>query len=113
MGKSTTAVNLALALAAEGARVGILDADIYGPSLPMMMGISGRPESADGKSMEPLENHGVQVMSIGFLVDDDQAMIWRGPMATQGTGPSFCARPIGTSWTTCSWTCRLAPATLR
>jgi ATP-binding protein involved in chromosome partitioning len=83
VGKSTTAVNLALALAAEGARVGILDADIYGPSLPMMMGISGRPESADGKSMEPLENHGVQVMSIGFLVDDDQAMIWRGPMATQ------------------------------
>ncbi len=83
VGKSTTTVNLALALAAEGARVGILDADIYGPSLPMMMGISGRPESTDGQSMEPLENHGVQVMSIGFLVDDDQAMIWRGPMATQ------------------------------
>jgi ATP-binding protein involved in chromosome partitioning len=83
VGKSTTTVNLALALAAEGARVGILDADIYGPSQPMMMGISGRPESADGQSMEPLENHGVQVMSIGFLVDDDQAMIWRGPMATQ------------------------------
>jgi ATP-binding protein involved in chromosome partitioning len=83
VGKSTTAVNLALALASEGARVGLLDADIYGPSLPMMMGISGRPESTDGKSMEPLENHGVQVMSIGFLVDDDQAMIWRGPMATQ------------------------------
>ncbi len=83
VGKSTTAVNLALALAAEGARVGILDADIYGPSQPMMMGITGRPESADGQTMEPLENHGVQVMSIGFLVDDDQAMIWRGPMATQ------------------------------
>ncbi|MBL8328084.1 MAG: iron-sulfur cluster carrier protein ApbC [Rubrivivax sp.] len=83
VGKSTTTVNLALALAAEGARVGILDADIYGPSQPMMMGISARPESVDGKSMEPLENHGVQVMSIGFLVDDDQAMIWRGPMATQ------------------------------
>jgi ATP-binding protein involved in chromosome partitioning len=83
VGKSTTAVNLALALSAEGARVGLLDADIYGPSLPMMMGIQGRPESADGKTMEPLENHGVQVMSIGFLVDDDQAMIWRGPMATQ------------------------------
>ena len=83
VGKSTTAVNLALALAAEGARVGLLDADIYGPSLPMMMGVQGRPESADGKTMEPMENHGVQVMSIGFLVDGDQAMIWRGPMATQ------------------------------
>ncbi len=83
VGKSTTAVNLALALAAEGASVGILDADIYGPSQPMMMGIEGRPESADGKTMEPMENYGVQVMSIGFLVDADQAMIWRGPMATQ------------------------------
>ena len=83
VGKSTTAVNLALALAAEGARVGVLDADIYGPSIPMMMGISGKPESADGKTMEPLENHGVQVMSIGFLVAQDEAMIWRGPMATQ------------------------------
>jgi ATP-binding protein involved in chromosome partitioning len=83
VGKSTTAVNLALALAAEGARVGILDADIYGPSQPMMMGIEGRPESSDGKSMEPMENFGVQVMSIGFLVDTDNPMIWRGPMATQ------------------------------
>jgi ATP-binding protein involved in chromosome partitioning len=83
VGKSTTAVNLALALAAEGARVGVLDADIYGPSIPMMMGISGKPESADGKTMEPLENYGVQVMSIGFLVAQDEAMIWRGPMATQ------------------------------
>ncbi|MBK0394494.1 iron-sulfur cluster carrier protein ApbC [Ramlibacter algicola] len=83
VGKSTTAVNLALALAAEGASVGILDADIYGPSQPMMMGIQGRPESEDGKTMEPLENYGVQVMSIGFLVDQDEAMIWRGPMATQ------------------------------
>jgi ATP-binding protein involved in chromosome partitioning len=83
VGKSTTAVNLALALAAEGAAVGLLDADIYGPSQPMMMGISGRPESADGKTMEPLENYGVQVMSIGFLVAQDEAMIWRGPMATQ------------------------------
>jgi ATP-binding protein involved in chromosome partitioning len=83
VGKSTTAVNLALALAAEGAAVGILDADIYGPSQPMMMGIEGRPESADGKTMEPLENYGVQVMSIGFLVDADNPMIWRGPMATQ------------------------------
>ncbi len=83
VGKSTTAVNLALALAAEGASVGILDADIYGPSQPMMMGIDGRPESVDGQTMEPLENYGVQVMSIGFLVDADNPMIWRGPMATQ------------------------------
>jgi len=83
VGKSTTAVNLALALAAEGASVGLLDADIYGPSVPMMMGIEGRPESTDGQTMEPLENYGVQVMSIGFLVAQDEAMIWRGPMATQ------------------------------
>jgi ATP-binding protein involved in chromosome partitioning len=83
VGKSTTAVNLALALAAEGAKVGILDADIYGPSQPMMMGVEGRPESSDGKTMEPLENYGVQVISIGFLIDRDEAMIWRGPMATQ------------------------------
>ncbi len=83
VGKSTTAVNLALALAAEGASVGVLDADIYGPSLPMMMGAQGKPSSTDGKTMDPLENYGVQLMSIGFLVDSDQAMIWRGPMATQ------------------------------
>jgi len=83
VGKSTTAANLALALAAEGARVGILDADIYGPSQPMMMGLAGQPESHDGKTMEPLENHGVQVISIGFMIQPDQAMIWRGPMATQ------------------------------
>ena len=83
VGKSTTTANLALALTAEGARVGILDADIYGPSQPMMMGVSGKPESSDGKTMEPLENYGVQVMSIGLLVNNDQAMIWRGPMATQ------------------------------
>ena len=83
VGKSTTAVNLALALAAEGASVGILDADIYGPSQPMMMGIEGRPESADGQTMEPMQNYGVQVMSIGFLVDADNPMIWRGPMVTQ------------------------------
>ncbi len=83
VGKSTTAVNLALALAAEGATVGILDADIYGPSQPMMMGIEGRPESVDGSTMEPMQNYGVQVMSIGFLVDADNPMIWRGPMVTQ------------------------------
>ncbi len=83
VGKSTTAVNLALALAAEGASVGLLDADIYGPSQPMMMGLEGRPQSVDGKNMEPMENYGIQVMSIGFLVPKDEAMVWRGPMATQ------------------------------
>ncbi|MES2401733.1 MAG: iron-sulfur cluster carrier protein ApbC [Pseudomonadota bacterium] len=83
VGKSTTAANLALALAAEGATVGLLDADIYGPSQPMMMGIEGKPESLDGKNMEPMLGHDIQVMSIGFLVPQDQAMIWRGPMATQ------------------------------
>ena len=83
VGKSTTAVNLALALAAEGAQVGILDADIYGPSQPMMMGITGRPETADGKTMEPMENHGLQVSSIGFMIDPDEPMVWRGPIVTQ------------------------------
>lgn len=83
VGKSTTAVNLALALAAEGAQVGILDADIYGPSQPMMMGISGQPETLDGKTMEPLENHGLQVSSIGFMVDPGEPMVWRGPIVTQ------------------------------
>ncbi len=83
VGKSTTAVNLALALAHEGARVGILDADIYGPSQPQMLGISSRPDSKDGKSMEPLENYGIQSMSIGYLIDVDSPMIWRGPMVTQ------------------------------
>jgi len=83
VGKSTTAVNLALALADDGASVGILDADIYGPSQPLMLGLSGeRPASEDGKSMEPLVAHGLQVMSIGFLIDADQPMIWRGPMVT-------------------------------
>ena len=84
VGKSTTAVNLALALAAEGATVGLLDADIYGPSLPTMLGIAtGRPESADGKSLEPMDAHGIQAMSIGFLIDPEQPMVWRGPMVTQ------------------------------
>ena len=83
VGKSTTAVNLALALAAEGAKVGVLDADIYGPSVPTMLGVDGRPESLDGKTMEPLENYGLQIMSIGLLVAQDEAMIWRGPMAIQ------------------------------
>jgi ATP-binding protein involved in chromosome partitioning len=83
VGKSTTAVNLALALAAEGASVGILDADIYGPSQPMMLGIAGRPESKDGKHLEPMEAHGLQAISIGFLIDIDTPMVWRGPMVTQ------------------------------
>lgn len=82
VGKSTTAVNLALALSAEGASVGILDADIYGPSQPMMLGVSGRPLSHDNKTMEPLENHGVQVSSVGFMIDPDEPMVWRGPMAS-------------------------------
>ncbi|WP_428851534.1 iron-sulfur cluster carrier protein ApbC [Imbroritus primus] len=82
VGKSTTAVNLALALAAEGASVGVLDADIYGPSQPMMLGITGRPQSADGTTIEPMEGHGVQASSIGFLIDDDNPMVWRGPMVT-------------------------------
>ncbi len=83
VGKSTTAVNLALALAAEGANVGILDADIYGPSQPQMLGVSGQPESNDGKKLEPMRAHGIQAMSIGFLVDVEQPMVWRGPMVTQ------------------------------
>ncbi len=83
VGKSTTAVNLALALAAEGASVGMLDADIYGPSQPTMLGVQGRPESRDGKSLEPMEAHGLQIMSIGFLIDAETPMVWRGPMVTQ------------------------------
>lgn len=83
VGKSTTAVNLALALAAEGAQVGMLDADIYGPSQPQMLGISGKPESLDGKTLEPMEGHGIQASSIGFLIDTDTPMVWRGPMVTQ------------------------------
>jgi ATP-binding protein involved in chromosome partitioning len=83
VGKSTVAVNLALALSAEGARVGVLDADIYGPSQPTMLGISGKPESTDGRTLEPMENHGLQMSSIGLLIDADQPMVWRGPMVTQ------------------------------
>jgi ATP-binding protein involved in chromosome partitioning len=83
VGKSTTAVNLALGLAAEGASVGVLDADIYGPSQPMMLGIAGRPESKDGKTLEPMMGHGIQAISIGFLIDIDTPMVWRGPMVTQ------------------------------
>jgi len=83
VGKSTTAVNLALALQKEGARVGVLDADIYGPSVPRMLGIDGKPESTDGKSLEPMGGHGLQAMSIGFMIDEETPMIWRGPMVTQ------------------------------
>lgn len=83
VGKSTTSANIALALAAEGATVGLLDADIYGPSIPRMMGVSGKPESPDGHRIEPKLAHGVQTMSIGFLIEEDTPMIWRGPMVTQ------------------------------
>ncbi|HEY5700997.1 MAG TPA: iron-sulfur cluster carrier protein ApbC [Gammaproteobacteria bacterium] len=83
VGKSTVAVNLALALAAEGASVGVLDADIYGPSQPRMLGVSGQPDSRDGKSLEPMVSYGIQCMSIGFLIDEETPMIWRGPMVTQ------------------------------
>ena len=83
VGKSTTAVNMALALSAEGARVGLLDADIYGPSQPRMLGITAKPESKDGKTLEPLNSYHLQAMSIGFLIDEETPMIWRGPMVTQ------------------------------
>lgn len=82
VGKSTTTVNLALALAAQGHKVGVLDADIYGPSIPRMLGIQGKPTSEDGKTLQPMENHGVKCMSMGFLVEEETPMIWRGPMAT-------------------------------
>src|SRR4029078_4891034 len=83
VGKAPTVAKLALALAAEGASVAILDADIYGPSQPTMLGLAGRPESKDGKTLEPMEAYGVQAMSIGFLIDTDTPMVWRGPMVTQ------------------------------
>ncbi len=89
VGKSTTAVNLALALKALGAKVGVLDADIYGPSVPAMLGLSGRPESPDNKSIEPLRAFGVEAMSIGFLIEPDSPMIWRGPMATSALTQLF------------------------
>jgi len=89
VGKSTTAVNLALALQAEGAQVGLLDADIYGPSLPRMLGLSGKPDTKDGRTLEPMEAHGLQCMSIGFLVEEDTPMIWRGPMVTQALQQLF------------------------
>ena len=111
VGKSTTAVNLALALAAEGATVGVLDADIYGPSQPMMLGIAGRPESKDGKTLEPHGGHGLQAMSIGFLIDIDTPMVWRGPMVTQALEQLLQGHAAGATSTTWSSTCRRAPAT--
>jgi len=89
VGKSTTAVNLALALHAEGAKVGILDADVYGPSIPAMLGLSGKPDSPDNKSIEPMRAFGIEAMSIGFLVDAETPMIWRGPMATSALTQLF------------------------
>ncbi|WP_267123636.1 iron-sulfur cluster carrier protein ApbC, partial [Xanthomonas sacchari] len=89
VGKSTTAVNLALALQRQGARVGVLDADVYGPSVPAMLGLSGRPDSPDDKSIEPMRAFGIEAMSIGLLVDQDTPMIWRGPMATSALTQLF------------------------
>ena len=89
VGKSTTAVNLALALAAEGAKVGVLDADIYGPSIPRMLGLSGKPDTVDGKRIVPKRGHGLEAMSIGLLIDEDTPMIWRGPMVTQALQQLF------------------------
>ena len=83
VGKSTTAVNLALALSADGANVGILDADIYGPSQPRMLGVSGQPKPGPDNKLEPVVSHGLQSMSIGYLIDEETPMIWRGPMVTQ------------------------------
>src|SRR5690606_21288117 len=80
VGKSTTAVNLALGLAANGLKVGVLDADIYGPSMPRLLGISGKPQTIDGRILKPMENYGLKVMSMGFLVEEETPMIWRGPM---------------------------------
>ena len=80
VGKSTTAANLALALAAEGRKVGILDADVHGPSMPRMLGCRGEPKSSNGRQLDPMENHGVKVMSMGFMVDEETPIIWRGPM---------------------------------
>ena len=112
VGKSTTAANLALAWAAQGAKVGLLDADIYGPSQPLMMGLTGaKPVSTDGKHMAPLRAHGVEVMSIGFMIDPEQPMAWRGPMVTSALDASCSAIRPGAIWITWSSTCRPAPAT--
>jgi len=94
VGKSTVSANLSLALAAAGAKVAVLDADIYGPSQPRMLGISGKPEALENKMLVPMNNHGLKVMSIGFLVEEDTPMIWRGPMVTQALEQML----RGTSW---------------
>ena len=110
VGKSTVAANLALALAAEGAQVGVLDADIYGPSQPTMLGISGRPTTIDNRTLEPMENHGLQMSSIGLLIDADQPMVWRGPMVTQALQQLLTQ----TNWRDLDYlssTCRRVPAT--
>ena len=94
VGKSTVSANLALALAASGAKVGVLDADIYGPSQPRMLGVNGKPDALENKMLVPMENYGIKIMSIGFLVDDDTPMIWRGPMVTQALEQML----RGTAW---------------
>jgi len=110
VGKSTTAVNLALALSAAGARVGMLDADIYGPSQPRMLGISGKPDSHDGKKLEPLVNYGLQAMSAGFLIDEETPMVWRGPWSHRPSS-SYCVTPTGGTSTTWWLICHPAPVT--
>lgn len=112
VGKSTTAVNLALALARRGARVGLMDADVYGPNIPQMLGITGQPEVSADKKMIPPEGHGIKVMSMGMLVPPDQPVIWRGPML-HGAVQQFM-RDVEWGNSTTSWsTCRPAPATCR
>lgn len=94
VGKSTVSANLALALSASGAKVGMLDADIYGPSQPRMLGATGKPEALENKMLVPMESHGIKIMSIGFLIDDDTPMVWRGPMVTQALEQML----RGTAW---------------
>jgi len=109
VGKSTTAVNLALGLKALDLRVGLLDADIYGPSQPRMMGISGKPSSPDGPALAADGKYGIKVMSMGFMVPEDTPMIWRGPMV-MGAITRCCATSNGANWTSWWWICRLVPA---
>ena len=111
VGKSTTAVNLALGLAANGITTGLLDADIYGPSMPRMLGVTEKPESADGKMLKPIERYGLKTMSIGYIVAEDTPMIWRGPMVMGRAGTDAARRGCGASSTCSSSTCRRARAT--
>ena len=109
VGKSTTAVNLALGLAANGVSTGLLDADIYGPSMPRMLAVKEKPESIDGKLLKPIEKYGLRTMSIGYIVNEDTPMIWRGPWC-RARSSRCCATCSGAS-STCWWsTCRPAPA---